>query len=181
MIIQIEIIDVSILTKPNKAGTKTYQQAEVAYKDLAKGSVGGKKIMDFAHPTVFATVIQATRGELYDVEMTKGAEYWEWIKLTKVNGNSPVSKAVLTSKPTTPSPTPKSTYETPEERARRQVLIVRQSSLSTAVEYFKGRDIKGIVAVPGEVLSLAAMFETYVFEGLTSTNTIESLTNDIPD
>jgi ABC-type tungstate transport system permease subunit len=56
--------------------------------------------------------------------------------------------------------TPKSTYETPEERAARQVLIVRQSSLGHALEYTATNKIKD----EAEVLALANRFSDWVFQ-----------------
>jgi hypothetical protein len=57
------------------------------------------------------------------------------------------------------NPSPKSTYETPEERAARQVLIVRQSSISSAVEFAVAHKVKD----PQEVIAIAKQFEDYVF------------------
>ena len=58
------------------------------------------------------------------------------------------------------TPSPKSTYETPEERAARQRLIVRQSCLSNAVETLKV-DKKGVD--PTEALKLAERYVGWVF------------------
>ena len=50
-----------------------------------------------------------------------------------------------------------SNYETAEERARRQVYIIRQSSLGTAVE------LLGSGASVADVINTAKQFEAYVF------------------
>ena len=92
---------------------------------------------------------------------------------------------MATSKPST---SPKSTYETPEERAKRQVLIVRQSSLSSAIELLKTD--KKSPTVP-EVLQVAKQFEAYVFgnddpfgleskEPVNKLPTVDDLEDDIP-
>lgn len=52
-----------------------------------------------------------------------------------------------------------SNYETKEERAARQRLIVRQSSLSSAIEVYKGADNS-----IDEILSIADKFTDWVFE-----------------
>jgi hypothetical protein len=65
-------------------------------------------------------------------------------------------------KPSKPQPTPRSTYETHEERARRQVYIIRQSSLSTAVAYLT---LTGKTkSTPEEVIKVADQFANYVLD-----------------
>jgi hypothetical protein len=64
-------------------------------------------------------------------------------------------------KPATSSVTVKSNYETAEERAARQRLIVRQSSLSNALQYFEITKAKPTV---DEVTDLAESFTKFIFE-----------------
>ena len=59
------------------------------------------------------------------------------------------------------SVTVKSNYETSEERASRQRLIVRQSSLSNAIQYFEITKAKPTV---DEVTELAEAFTNFIFE-----------------
>ena len=64
--------------------------------------------------------------------------------------------------------------ETKEERAARQVYIIRQSSLSTAVELLgQGKSVD-------EVIKVAKQFETYVFDKSSSVNAINNIEDDIP-
>ncbi len=56
-----------------------------------------------------------------------------------------------------------SNYETKEERARRQVLIVRQSCLSTAVAFAASRQPKGVTCEAEDILVIARKFEEFVF------------------
>jgi hypothetical protein len=72
-----------------------------------------------------------------------------------------------------PAPT-KPSYETPEERALKQVYIIRQSSIASAVDHLKG--MKGAPASADEVLFLAKRFENHVMG-----NSIHDLENDIPN
>ena len=60
-----------------------------------------------------------------------------------------------------PAGRPSSSYETAEERAARQELIVRQSSLAQAVEVLKG-DGKKIPSFE-DITSLASKFSDWVF------------------
>jgi hypothetical protein len=56
---------------------------------------------------------------------------------------------------------PKSTYETPEERAKKQIYIVRQSSIGSAIDMLS----VGSKSPPkvDEVIAVAKQFEEYVF------------------
>ncbi len=67
----------------------------------------------------------------------------------------------------------KSTYETPQERADKQRYIVRQSTLSLAVEVLTAS--KGKLD-PEAIKALATDFENYVFR-----KHVDDLTNDIPE
>ena len=67
-----------------------------------------------------------------------------------------------------------SNYETKEERAARQVYIIRQSSLSTAVELLgQGKSVADVIAT-------AKQFEAYVFSKAEGVDAINELQDDIP-
>jgi len=59
-------------------------------------------------------------------------------------------------------PASKSTYETPEERAKKQVYIVKQSSLSAAIDVLKHNNPKGTVDTQ-QALQVAQEFVDWVF------------------
>lgn len=99
--------------------------------------------------------------------------YNQWTAATKSDGSAPNVGTINSASPTyAPNPagarpgmtttaSPKSTYETPEERAKKQIYIVRQSSISNAVDLLSvGQksppDVKA-------VLEAAKQFEDYVF------------------
>ncbi len=156
MNIQIQFISVDVEDKGK------YKQAEVTYKDLVKGQTTSKKLMSFSNPVVYKTLVDAKKGEIYDVELSKNDKgYWDWINVkttTSVNTKESSPDSSVRS-----NPSPKSTYETPEERAKRQVLIVRQSSLSSALEYLNGTGaIKKSSAQ--DVTICAQEFYNWVFE-----------------
>ena len=151
MQIQIQFISANVEDKGR------YKQAEIAYKDVAKNQVTSKKIMSFNNPNVYKTLVDAKNGELYTVEMQKNDKgYWDWTAVTLGTAGKD-AEATSTSKTFT---APKSTYETPEERAKKQVYTVSQSSLSTAVELLKTDKKAPSVA---EVLAVAQQFSDYVF------------------
>ncbi len=160
---RIEIINVQAATKPTKTG-KTYVQLDVAYKNLTReGKIEGKKIMPFQNPDVHANLQKATMGQVFEVTTVKEGEYWQWSNVQEVakGGNmEPQTSTASSGYASKGTPSPKSTYETPEERAARQRLIVRQSCLSNAVETLKV-DKKGVD--PTEALKLAERYVGWVF------------------
>ena len=160
---RIEIINVQAATKPTKTG-KTYVQLDVAYKNLTReGKIEGKRIMPFQNPDVHANLQKATMGQVFEVTTVKEGEYWQWSNVQEVAKGSnmePQTSAASSGYASKGTPSPKSTYETPEERAARQRLIVRQSCLSNAVETLKV-DKKGVD--PTEALKLAERYVGWVF------------------
>lgn len=168
MQIQIQFISVDVEDKGK------YKMAEVAYKDIAKGQVSSKKLMSFNNPAVYKTIVDAKKGETYSIEMQKNEKgYWDWTAAS-LAGASNAPETSTKSAGSTGFTSPKSTYETPEERAQKQVYIVRQSSLSTAVEYLAGTGaIKKASAQ--DVIFCAKEFEGYVFGQETSTPTLAEL------
>ena len=160
MILNIEVINVQATTKPTAKGS--YIQLDVAFKRLDTGKVEGKKVMSFTNKEVYDTLTKATNGQQLAVTTEKNEKsgYWDW---TKVDALGAGSAAAAPSKAAgaTSFTSPKSTYETAEERAARQVLIVRQSSLSAAVAVLKN-DKKP--ADTKEVIDLADYFTRWVFQ-----------------
>jgi hypothetical protein len=180
MTIQIEILNAKPTTAVSPKG-KNYTFLDLAYKNLSfQGKVEGKKIMSFgATEAAFKTLATAQSGEVYDVEVVKnGAGYNDFVSAKKSDGTvsaqpAKVSVGVNSTSVTAP---PRSTYETPEERAKKQIYIIRQSSLSTATDIVsvgaKKVDVK-------EVIETAKQLEDYVF-GKTSTPTAEAF-DDLED
>jgi len=149
----IEIIDVGT-PESVKTGKGQYQTLQVSFKN-EQGQVQGKKLMSFSNPTVFKDIQGFAKGDRIDVLTVKEGDYWQWKAIDKEGEAPPRAEA------------PKSTggggkvigsnYETAEERARRQVYIIRQSSLGTAVE------LLGQGASVDDVVKTAKQFEAYVF------------------
>lgn len=150
----IEIIDVGT-PESVKTGKGQYQTLQVSFKN-EQGQVQGKKLMSFSNPSVFKEIQGFSKGDRVDVATVKEGDYWQWKAiakegeaLPKIEGAKPAASGggkVIGSN-----------YETAEERARRQVYIIRQSSLSTAVELLgSGKSVK-------DVIDTAKQFEAYVF------------------
>lgn len=160
----VTILSVDIKTMPTKTGS--YQSAEVAYKNNTfQGKVEGKKVMSFgATAGAFKTLSQAQSGETYEVEIIKNDKgYNDWTSLTPagLSAASPsAAPAAANNNKASQGTTPvRSTYETPEERAAKQVYIIRQSSLSAAVSTLS---VGAKVLKPDDVISLATKYVNFV-------------------
>lgn len=152
---QIEIISVTTsFTKTAKGG---YSTAEVKYIEDGNRE-RERKIVSFSNPKVFDTIKNAEPGTTWNVTV-KDDEYKNWATIEPTAGEAPPkSAAALPSKaaPTT------SQYETRDERNARQRLIVRQSSLSNAIEILTA----GAKSPPllADVAQLADALVAYVYE-----------------
>ena len=177
--------DIKIFDKQDENKGK-YNMLTVDFKNLSSGKNESRKIVSFKNKDVYTTLKNANQGDEFTVVAVKGEQYWEWQSVVPRGEAVPQAtggSSVTTSKPST---SPKSTYETPEERAKRQVLIVRQSSVSSAIELLKTD--KKSPTVP-EVLQVAKQFEAYVFgnddpfgleEKPNKLPTLDDLEDDIP-
>lgn len=171
---QIQIIDVGTPNTHAAKNGRSYQSLEVTYKGN-DGKVSSKKLMSFSNPSVFKHISGLSKGDNIDVVTQKDdAGYWQWTAI----GNGEQQQVATQS---TASPTTRvtgSNYETKEERAARQVLIVRQSSLSSAVATLTA----GAKSAPSadDVITLAKLYENYVFATKQDSGTVEDLESDIP-
>jgi hypothetical protein len=177
--VRIEILKKVDVSKPNPA--KDYQQMIVTHTDLSNGKTDGKKLVDFRSNAVWGTLLAAQPGDVYKVERAKNDKgYWEWTGISKdaKSGDDQVPTSSATSQAVTRPTGNKATervgsWETPDERAARQVYIVRQSSISSAVEILKATNKPfGTNAV----ITLAKELETYVFGA-----GIDALVDDQPE
>jgi hypothetical protein len=175
---QIEIIQVTVNTIPTAKGS--YQKAEVAYK--RDGKVEGRQIMSFVNKEVFNTVVKAKAGEVYEVKLEKDAkDYWQWVSIQTGGSVEASNSSNAGNNGNGMGKSVRSTYETPEERAIKQVYIVRQSSISNALTFtLSGKDKHSIE----DVLKIAKMFEGYVFGGTsggtTSDGGLAAMEDDVP-
>jgi hypothetical protein len=161
---------VAVSTKTSKAG-KPYQSAEVAYKNLDSGKVEAKNITQYSE--VFKVVADVQAGQTLDVKQAKNDNgFWEWTSVERLVGNQVSSTEP--SRSASANPAPRSNYETPEERASRQVYIVKQSSISSAIALLS----VGAKSPPqvDAVLDTAQKFTDFVF-GKTD---LFSKPNDLP-
>ena len=166
----INIVDVGAPNTHAAKNGRSYQSIEVTYKN-DQGQTQSKKLMSFSNPTVFNHIRDLNKGDALNVTTEKDANgYWQW---TGIGGDNAVSETKQAT-PATGGRVTGSNYETKEERAARQILIVRQSSLSSAVELLgAGTSIEDVIAT-------AKQFEAYVFSKSTGIDAINELVDDIP-
>jgi hypothetical protein len=172
----INIVDVGTPSTKASSNGRSYQEIEITYK-TENGQVANKKLMSFSNPSVFNHIKGLAKGEVVNVTTVKNAKgFWDWTGIGN-EGDAPVATQ---SKPATAQAGGRvtgSNYETKEERAARQVFIIRQSSLSTAVELLgQGKSVD-------EVIATAKQFEAYVFSkdpNPTKEVNFDDLEDDIP-
>jgi hypothetical protein len=156
---QITIIDVGTPNTHAAKNGSNYQSIEVTYKG-ADGRVANKKLMSFANPEVFKLSSSWNKGDEINIVSEKdGAGYWQWLSVGEPGQAAPVATA---GKPaTTGARVTGSNYETTEERAARQVLIVRQSSLSSAINILS---VGAKSLDPAYVIDLAVELADWVYQ-----------------
>ena len=160
----IQIIATSVETKPTARGS--YQQLEVTYKNLTfQGKTESKKLMSFgANAGAFKVLAEAAQGSVWEVEVVKNSQgYNDWTSVKPGSADGSQSPSPAASKAAaTAQGTGRSTYETPEERAQRQVYIIRQSSISAAISTLSvgAKSVK-----PDDVIGLAEEYTDFVLNG----------------
>jgi len=135
----------------NKNGKGTYQKAQVHY--ISGGKPSKYQCVSFNRPEVFKKITSLAEKDEIEVTMEKEGDFWKWADLEKVAaGSAPANSQAASS----------NRYETPEERVARQISIVRQSSLASAVNFL--REAPNVTEE--HVIALAAKFEDFVHKGL---------------
>lgn len=155
----INIIDVGTPNTHAAKNGRSYQSIEVTYKG-DNGQTATKKLMSFSNPSVFNHIKGLAKGDQVNVTTTKDDNgYWQW---TAIGGDATTPVQTQASAPLTGGRVTGSNYETKEERAARQVYIVRQSSISAAISALT----VGAKSSPtaDSVIALAKQFESYVFD-----------------
>ncbi len=181
MNVNIKVISVENTFVPTPKGG--YNKLEVNYKDLATNKVSGKTLMSFGLTAdAYKALADAKANDLFTVVNEKkpgkdGQEYWTWLSATQ---SAPGSVPETTGVPKTTGFPVKNTYETPEERAKKQVYIVKQSSLSAAIALLS----VGAKSPPKaeEVLAQAQQFTDWVFqEQKVAQQSLVDMPDDFPD
>lgn len=162
----ITILNVVKTSKNDKNG-KPFHTLEVAYKNNTfQGKVEGFKVTQFQKAFNDVAVLQP--GETVEVNIEKKNGFNEWVSVSKEGGPQVVASSTerVQKQPSSgdmyrSKQSSVSTYETAEERAKKQVYIVRQSSIASAVSALSV-GAKSSIKV-SDVLSYARELEAYVF------------------
>lgn len=121
MAITVDVNNVSVEDKGK------YKIAKVSF--TRDGKENTTNVMSFGDGAdVFLTLVAEKRGR-FEVTLKQNGKYWNWVAVKKVSADVAPSSSVSTPQHNTSS----RSFETAEERAERQVLIVRQSALDRAV------------------------------------------------
>lgn len=164
MQVELTVVSVEMDVEIQKQAGGSYKGARLTYRD-ASGAIKEKAFTQQAlkyNPQVKTTLSNLAAGDKAIMEMEKNGDFWNVKTLTK---DGSVSSVATNSTPASggnkasPTASPKSTYETPEERAKKQVYIVRQSSITAALTYLGDTKKMSI----NDVIAVAKQFEAYVF------------------
>ncbi len=162
--VNVQLIDATVSEKPTSKGTMM-NVLTVVYKNLDNDKMESKVLYEpFADKGVWSTISSSAKDSIFTIDREKDkkeGKYWDWVGIHRQDS---VPAKAVGSAPTRPS------YETPEDRAQRQVSIVRQSSLKAAVDL-----VREHTQDPQLVIGVAKQFEAYV-NGVT----VDQITSDIP-
>lgn len=186
---QITILSLNKETKIGPSG-KPYTVLDIAFKNNTfQGKVEGKKLMEFGANKGAYDVLKNVQSGTYEITVVKNDKgFNDWTNA--VLSGSPVSgvpeqtyqpKAANVSGAVASSAN-RSTYETPEERQRKQVSITRLATLNTAVATLTVGSKNALRKE--DVLALAREYENYVFNIPTISDKADGfsdMSDDIPE
>ena len=169
--ITIEVLKTADIS-PGPTG-KTYKTMVLTHTDLGTKKTDGKKMIDiYTDKTLWAVMAAAKPGDVFTIDRVKNDKgFWEWKTATPTTAAAAAVAPVRSDPPAQASGTDKparvGSWETPDERALKQIYIVRQSSINAAIELTGPAPIgtdKQLHAHLDIVLGIAKRFENYVFD-----------------
>ena len=184
----IQILNVTVEANiPTKNGKGTYDKLIVTYKNLNNNKVEAKQIFPFGMDrALFQRIKDLEPNQTYHVSQEKGdSGFWEWRDVSRqdapVQGTTNVANTTNRGAAAVPT-AGRPQYETHDERAKKQVYIIKQSSLSNAIEFLNAKNTKATVA---DVLDVAQTFTTWVLEDTRpqmgdKEPSIEEMEDDVP-
>lgn len=144
-------------------GKTGYEVLTVNYS--AKGESKSKNIMSFANPSVYALIKTLKGGETIDVQFVKDDKYFNWATVEVVGGVVQGTVENVKEGTSKALPVARSTYETAEERAKKQVYIIKQSCLAQAIVFTtQATDFTGDASDMDAVKTLAQEFVDWVLD-----------------
>ncbi len=153
-----KVISVEIDVEVSKKDGGVYQGSRLTYRtDDGKVQEQAFHVNTFKYNVPLKVAIaNLSSGDNIIIEKEKKGDFWNVVSITK---QAESSTTITSAKPTpTASVASKSTYATSEERAQTQVYIIRQSSVSSAVNLASTLKLKN----EDEVIKIAKKFEQFV-------------------
>lgn len=171
---KINVLNVNVETPAGKR----YRVATVDYKDDF-GKVASKKLFSFgAQENAFKALSEASPGSVFEVKQEKNDKgYWEWLELKQA---PPGAAQQITDASKMNNGPVRGAWqgESAEERAKKQVFIVKQSSIASAVALLS----VGAKAVKVEdVIETAQKLTDFVFAERPKLDTLVDTPNDLED
>lgn len=138
--IEVKSVD---LVKATTKTNKPYEFVDLMYKNKSfQDKVEGKKVMPFGNKEVFDVLKNSEKGDVFFIGRTKNADgFWDWDKISAESNSHKQVEEVghpISKSPVGKSVSSGSNWETAEDRAKKQVYIIRQSSLTNAVNTLVG-------------------------------------------
>lgn len=147
-------LEIRVLKTEDESKGK-YNQLTVTYLDINSGQEHSYKLMSFVNKEAYNLLKAAKNGSEFHVVCNKNDKgYWTWETVSVLGSQVKTTKA---------NTSPRSTYETPEERAKKQLYIVRQSSLTNAIAMLQAASDRKTPINVDTVIHVAKKFEDYVF------------------
>lgn len=177
----IQVIDVGTPNTHTAKNGRSYQSVEITYKG-DNGQTASKKLMSFSNPEVYKQAATWVKGDAVNINTQKDdAGYWQWIGILSPGESAPVATQTNVATPSTGGGATRvtgSNYPTSDERTQTQGYIIKQSSLSNAVNTLSSG---GRTANANEVIALAKVYEGYVLGKEVSVPTsFDDMDDDIP-
>ena len=182
----IEVIDVTEEKGKRNARGGVFNALNVAYRK--DGKVEAKSFPDWANKDIYPVLQALNKGDVRVVTTEKVNGFWQWLAVG--DGNEVVANPAG-SAPAASSSSGEaagrasigrvtgSNYETKDERALRQRLIVAQSCLAQAVTFVAAQNPKGGDGIVADaVLERANQF--YDWAWATANTNFSDLQDDIP-
>lgn len=158
---RVKILDVNIENVIK--GKSRYSKATVAYS--FNGEARTQSVMSFSNPAVYAAISKPEIiGTEVEVTVTKNdGGYNQWSGIGEAGTSSPDTSPRAESTGTAaPTRVTGSNYETPAERAQKQVYIVKQSSITAALSFLKDSTPNNFTQ--DDVIKTAQVFVDFVFD-----------------
>lgn len=152
------IIKTEAIEKPK------YKAYKVTYKNLETGKPLSTNVVNFGDTLdVYNKLATVKVGDVFDVTVVKNGDFYNWVKMEPAAApaeEAPEQPSAAAAGRRGATSTARE-WEDASERALRQILIVRQSSVSTAVAAVVGGAIDG-----KELFPFAEKVEAWVFRDL---------------